>query len=306
MTDIVIVNWNSGILADEAVQSIYNSANYHLVKNIFVVDNNSEDGSADRITPNTKLQIIRNTSNEGFAKACNKGFELCKAEFTLLLNPDARLMENTLEACTTFMAKNNNVDILGCRLIDDNNNTMPSCSRFPTALRFFFDATGLSKIAPSIFKPATIMTDWKHDESRYVDQVMGAFMFMRTKVFEKIGYFDERFFVYFEELDFSLRLKKHGGCTYYNKNITAFHKGEGTTQSVKAFRLYLNLNSRLKFAHKHFALSGYLIVWLSTFLIEPFSRAIFLLLQGRINEIAPLCKGYYLLIFKRNREQHNK
>ena len=129
---------------------------------------------------------------------------------------------------------------------------------------------GLSKIAPKIFHPGVLMTDWDHKESRKVDQVMGAFMFMRNSIFEKLGYFDERFFVYYEELDFSKRLAQLGGTSFYNSDIKAIHIGGGTTNNVKTFRLFLNLSSRLQYAKKHFSFGGYSFVWFCTFFIESF------------------------------------
>jgi GT2 family glycosyltransferase len=131
---------------------------------------------------------------------------------------------------------------------------------------------------------------------------MGAFMFMRNSVFKKIGYFDERFFVYYEELDFSKRLAQAGGVSYYNHNIKAIHSGEGTTSKIKAFRLFLSLQSRLRYAKKHFSFLGYSVVWFCTFFIEIFTRNILLALTGNFKEIKNVFSAYVLLIKnKKNR-----
>lgn len=296
MIDIVIINWNSGDFLKKCIDSIFKDKNDSLIQKVIVIDNNSIDNSAKIITINQKIEFIQNIENLGFAKACNQGFKLCKSPFVLLLNPDTILFETTLSDCAAFMTKNESVDILGCSLLDDTGKLTKSCSRFPTALRFLYDATGLSKIAPKIFNPATIMTDWNHEESRFVDQVMGAFMFLRRSIFDKIGFFDEDFFVYYEELDFSLRLAKAGGRTFYNTTINAIHSGEGTTKSVKAFRLFLNLQSRLKYSRKHFSRGGNILVYFSTYFIEFFFRLIFLILSGRLNEIKDLVKAYQILL----------
>ena len=140
------------------------------------------------------------------------------------------------------------------------------------------------------------MTDWDHTESRFVDQVIGAFMFMRSSIFKKTGYFDERFFVYFEELDFSKRLAELGGKSYYNTTIKAIHSENGTTMSVKGFRLFLYLKSRLQYAKKHFGYAGYFLVWSSTIFIEPFSRTLLLLITGNPGEVRNVFQGYRLLI----------
>ena len=299
MVDIVIVNWNSDFFLMECVNSLLGSRGESLINKIIIIDNNSTDSSLEQIKialKNSKIKVCVNEKNLGFSKACNQGFFLCSSEFVLLLNPDAMVLENTLEDCLSFMKSNKEVDVLGCRLLDENGNNTPSCSRFPTPLRFFFDASGLSKLAPSIFTPATLMTDWKHTESKKVDQVMGAFMFMRISIFKKIGYFDERFFVYYEELDFSKRLASAGGVSYYNIKISAIHSGEGTTKSIKAYRLFLNLKSRLQYSKKHFNLPGYLVVWGSTFFIEPFARIFISLLKGKPEEVKEIFKSFLLLI----------
>ena len=301
MIEIVIVNWNSGGYLFKCIQSILTPNNEPRVSKIYVIDNNSSDNSISLLPKDSKINIIHNNHNLGFSKACNQGFMLCKAPYTLLLNPDAQLSDTTLKDCVSFMENYNNADILGVSLFDDKGKLTYSCARFPSPLHYFYDTTGLSKIAPKIFTPALLMADWDHKSSRYVDQVIGAFMFMRTSIFQKIGYFDERFFVYCEELDFSKRLAQHGGKSYYKSDITAVHSGQGTTHSVKAFRLSLSLISRLQYCKKHFKYSGYLFVLFCTYFIEPFTRIIFLCLKGNFAEIKEITKGYKLSIKKQKR-----
>ncbi|MEP7106634.1 MAG: glycosyltransferase family 2 protein [Ferruginibacter sp.] len=296
MVDIVIVNWNSGPYLRKCIDSILLSNNDSLINNIFVIDNHSSDQSLAGVSIYNKIVIIKNSENLGFAKACNQGFRSCTAPYLLLLNPDTQLWDSTIADCLNFMENNRDTDILGCQLLHDHGAVSTSCSRFPTPFRLLIDATGLSKIAPKIFTPAILMTDWNHLESRYVDQVMGAFMFMHIDIFKKLGYFDERFFVYYEELDFSLRLAKMGGKTFYNSEIKAIHTGMGTTETVKAYRLYLNLRSRLLYAKKNFSSWGYIVVNLSTFTVEFVSRIFFLTMSGRFKEVKDVLKGYKLLI----------
>ena len=296
MIDIVIVNWNSGDYLKKCIGSIFTSVGIPLIKSVIIIDNNSKDYSLENISVNNQIHIVLNSENFGFAKACNQGFKMCTAEYVLLLNPDTMLHPDTLAQSVAFMSGHKEINILGAALLDDEGKLAPSCSRFPSPLRIFFDASGLSKIAPKIFTPATIMTDWSHKESRIVDQVMGAFMFMRKNIFEKNGYFDERFFVYYEEVDFCKRLSLLGGKIFYFNEIKVVHSGEGTTKSVKAFRLFLSLRSRLLYAKKHFSFLGYTLVWGSTFIIEPVSRTIFLLFKGSFKEIKETLKGFKYLV----------
>lgn len=299
MIDIIIINWNSSGYLEKCVNSIFTKKNEVFVNKVFIIDNNSTDSSLKNILPHQKIEIIYNKQNVGFARACNQGFKLSTADYVLLLNPDIELFETTISECISFMDLRIDADILGCQLLNDENEITFSCSRFPTVSGIFRDVTGLSKIAPSIFRPGIIMKEWDHSESKFVDQVMGAFMFMRRSIFDKVGFFDEQFFVYYEEVDFSKRLLKLGGKSFFNADIKAIHSGEGTTSSVKGFRLFLNLKSRLQYAKKHFSYSGFATVWLCTFFIEPITRCLFLISKGDSKEIPNLFKGYKLLIGSR-------
>lgn len=296
IVDIVIVNWNSGDYLKKCIDSVFSTNNEKHINTIFIIDNNSTDFSVNKIELNKRIKVIRNKVNAGFSKACNQGFKLCASSYILLLNPDAQLLDNTISDCIAFMNESKETDILGCQLLNDKGVITHSCSRFPTPLGILSESLGLSKLAPSVFNFGIIMNEWNHKESRFVNQVIGAFMFMRKSIFEKIGFFDERFFVYYEEVDFSKRLSEIGGNSFFNAHIKAIHSGEGTTNSVKAFRLFLNLRSRLQYAKKHFNFPGYCCVWVSTFLIEPVTRSLFLLISGKKSEIPNLYKAYKLLL----------
>lgn len=305
MVDIIVVNWNGGDLLRNCITSILDNRNKAQLGSLIIIDNNSTDHSLELLPNEKKIKIIRNEENIGFAKACNQGFKAATAEYVLLLNPDTELFENTLANCIAFMEQHQDVDILGAQLLNEDHSISPSCARFPTPIALFRDALGLSKIAPGLFKPAILMTDWDHKESRFVDQVMGAFMFMKRDIFKTMGYFDEQFFVYFEELDFSLRLANAGGKSYYHTGIKAIHIGKGTTESVKAFRLFLNLRSRLLFAKKHFSSTGYYMVYVSTLTIEFFTRLVFMAIKGNVNDMKELVRTYKMLWQSRKNYTNN-
>jgi N-acetylglucosaminyl-diphospho-decaprenol L-rhamnosyltransferase len=294
--DIVIVNWNSGDYLKKCIDSIFTEGNTPFINKVIVVDNNSKDESLSIITKNDKLVFIKNKENFGFAKACNQGFNFSNADYILVLNPDTQLFDTTLKECCLFMNTSFDVDILGCQLLDEDGKVSVSCGRFPTAISFFYKSIGLTTVFPQIFTPPDLMYDWDHSESRYVDQVMGAFMFIRKEVFNKIGYFDERFFVYFEELDFSERLAEAGGKSYFNADIKTIHTSYGTTKNVKSYAYFLNLKSRLKYSKKHFNKPGHILVFISTLFFEPVSRVVFLLAKRRVKECIEIITAYKTLI----------
>jgi GT2 family glycosyltransferase len=295
MIDVVIINWNSGSYLKKCVDSLL-AYNHGTLNTIIIIDNASTDDSMHQLpVGNALVNRIFNSENLGFSKACNQGFRMAQAPYVLLLNPDACVLENTLSEALHFMQNNQNVDVLGCQLQNEHGKVSPSCARFPKPYRYFFHAIGLSSIMPAVFHPPTLMTDWDHLSNRQVDQVMGAFMLMRRSIFDRIGFFDERFFVYYEELDFSLRLKHAGGISYFNADIKAIHAGGVTTRGVLGYRLFLSMRSRLQYARKHFSLSGYGLVFVSTCLIEPWIRLVFLVAQGKLKEISSWKEGYLRL-----------
>jgi N-acetylglucosaminyl-diphospho-decaprenol L-rhamnosyltransferase len=293
--DIVIVNWNSGTLLQQCVDSVLASAAAHHIASIIIVDNHSTDASISMMPKHPSIRMIYNNTNVGFSKACNQGFKVAQSDYVLLLNPDTIMYRETIGHCIVYMDAHPKAGIMGCQLLDEAGRITPSCARFPRAVDFVVHGTGLSRLLPKLFRPATLMTDWKHDESREVDQVMGAFMFIRKSVFKEIGYFDERFFVYFEELDFSLRYRQAGGQIFFNAGIKAIHSGMGTTDKVKAFRLFLSLRSRLQYARKHFSTFGFIAVYLSTFTMEFLMRMLLLMMSARIAELRDLFRGYGML-----------
>ena len=271
MIDIVIVNWNSGGQLRDCIDSIANFSGAAVGK-IIVVDNGSSDDSIELLGAPEGVTVISAGLNLGFGRACNLGALKTSADYILFLNPDACVFPETLGAVLSYMNAplNARAGICGVSLVDESGTIARSCARLPTAARLVAQATGISKFLPSL---GCTMFEWDHKKNREVDQVIGAFFVVRRNVFLDLGGFDERFFVYFEEVDFSRRAKDAGWKTVYLANIKAFHAGGGTSNQVKAKRLFYSLRSRLLYAFKHFSKTGAISVLLATALLEPVSRS---------------------------------
>lgn len=300
--DIIIVNWNSGILLSECIHSISHTIqNSFILNKVVVIDNASSDNSLNNLNnTNLPLTIIRNTQNLGFAKACNQGAKNSEADFLLFLNPDTRLFKSSLVEPIKFMMdqENNEVGIIGVQMVDDENNISRTCSRFPSPFVFVYMSLGLNRIFPNIFRNQ-FMTEWDHNNSQVVDQVMGAFFFVRKNLFQKLNGFDEKFFVYFEEVDFSIRAKQINYKSYFLATAKIYHKGGGTSEKVKADRLFYLLNSKLLFTKKHFSRVTFTVIALTTIFIEPFVRILGALLKGSVSESLEIIKGYKKLLVNR-------
>lgn len=274
MVSIVIVNWNSGAQLAEGVSSI-EKCHHGLVSSVVIVDNSSTDDSLGRVETLQNLPlkplIIRKSENSGFGKACNLGAQLAESEYLLFLNPDAALYADTLPKALAFIKDpaNSTVGICGVQLLDEDGRISRSCARFPTAWGFVAHAVGLDRLFPHL---GHFMAEWDHKITRDVDHVIGAFFLVRRELFEALHGFDERFFVYLEDLDFSCRAHRAGWRSVYLAEAQAFHAGGGTSKQIKARRLFYSLRSQLLYSVKHFSRIGALTVMFSTLLIEPLSR----------------------------------
>ena len=280
---VVIVNWNSGAQLRECLSSFATITDDAVtLARVTVVDNASTDGSCEELPDTLPLTLVRNDVNLGFAMACNQGAAGSTADFLLFLNPDTRLMAGSLELPARYLQSPHHqaVGIVGIQLVDEQGNVARNAARNPTALSMVGASLGLDRVLPSVFPPHFV-TDWAHDETRTVDQVMGAFFFVRRDAFEALGGFDERFFVYFEDLDFSLRARRQGFASVYLASAQAFHRGQGTTSGASERRTFYFARSKMLFATKHFNAFAAGLVIAVTLTLEPLARAAQALLTRR-------------------------
>lgn len=294
--DIVIVNWNSGELLKASLTSIAASKQdgFRLSK-VIIVDNASSDNSLEGLERlGLPIEIIRNSSNLGFAAAVNKGTRAGSGDYLLLFNPDALLAEETISTVIAFMERpqNKKVGICGVKLLEDNGHISPgACAYFPTLSTYLGKATGLSRALPGLF-PKQFVGAGELVSSKIVDHVCGAFYMVRRSLFERLNGLDERFFVYLEDLDFSLRAKKSGYVTYYLSEVSAYHSGGGVSKKVKATRLFYSLRSRILYARKHFSRLDAMLLVALTVTVEPVARVTLALAKGSFAETIDTLKGY--------------
>lgn len=276
--DIILVNRNSGSQLRECIQSINTlSKDKFRLGRVVIVDDVSTDSSLDNLDGSTlPLVIMKNRRRSGYGASCNRGAAGSDADFLLFLNTDTRLVSNSIDVPIAFMTDpaNQNFKVVGIKLLRDPDTVARGCSRFPTPGLLLSTILGLDRVLPRLFRgPA--MTEWHHLDSRPVDQVIGAFLLICRKLFEEVGGYDERFFVYYEDLDLSFRARRLGFRNMYLSTSHAYHVGGGTARKYWAESLFFNRQSRIRYARKHFSPVGALTVALATLLIEPFVRTCF-------------------------------
>ncbi len=252
---IIIVNYNVKHFLEQCLHSVL-KASKNITAEVFVVDNNSVDGSAQLITEKfPQINFIENKENLGFSKANNQAILKSKGKYVLLLNPDTVVEEDTFSKVISFMDKHREAGGLGVKMIDGKGTFLPESKRgLPTPWVAFYKMFGLSKLFPKSRKFGQYHLSYLNEnEIHNVDVLAGAFMLLRKETLDQIGLLDETFFMYGEDIDLSYRITKGGYKNIYFPETTIIHyKGESTKKGslnyVKVF-----YNAMIIFARKHFS-----------------------------------------------------
>ncbi len=216
---------------------------------VIIIDNESKDGTVEMVKELMKvadlkdrIQLYENT-NEGFPKANNRGLKMKRGEFVLLLNPDTEVSPDTLQVMMDFMKSHPDIGISTCKIIRPDGNLDLACRRsFPKPLTAFFRLSGLS----FVFKKNKRISAYNLaylpiDQETEVDACSGAFMFISPKCLEQIEGFDERFYMYGEDLDLCMKAHLNGfKVWYYPKTQTIHYKGQSSKQSKYALFAFHN------------------------------------------------------------------
>ena len=265
--DVVIVNWNGGALVRACLASLA-AAGDDPATDVVVVDNASTDGSADGLErPDLRLTVIGNADNAGFGRACNQGAAVGRAPAILFLNPDTEVGPDALRLTLAALDADPTVGIVGAQLVDEAGRVQRMCARRPTAGSLIGQELHLDRVMPSRV-PTHFMTEWDHAASGPVDQVMGAFLLIRRSLFERLGGFDERFHVYYEDVDLCARAWDAGFTVRHVAEATVRHDGQGTTRQVRARRLFYIQRSRILYAAKHQGAATALALLAATFAVQ--------------------------------------
>lgn len=280
IVSVIIVNWNGGDLLRQAVASVIDSARQTALRpEVIIVDNGSIDDSIATIGDIDGLVILKNQGNHGFGAACNQAAAVATGAYLLFLNPDCKVSPGSIEACIDVLQNDRTVGAVGVALTADDGSVWRSCHRFPGFWNFFVRLSGLASLLSGLDDGS--MRGWAHDKDRRVDHVIGAFYVVRAAEFRALGGFDERFFVYLEDLDLSKRYSEQGLSCYFLAGHRAYHKGGGLSEKAKAERLFYATRSRILYSFKHF---GPAYAWIHlglTISLEPVARLVRALVTGR-------------------------
>ncbi|HKD68681.1 MAG TPA: glycosyltransferase family 2 protein [Candidatus Binataceae bacterium] len=230
---VVIVSFNTRDLLRECIGTLYRQADGVSLETI-VVDNASRDSSAEMIDAEfPEIKLIRSDINLGFAAANNRGFAVARGRYVVLLNSDAFPETDALRRSVEKMDRAPRVGLAGARLIGRDGSWQPSARTFPSVLNDFLALSGLAaKYAHSRFFGRFDRTWADQQQPAQVDWVPGAYSIIRRDLLEQIGYFDERFFLYYEEVDLCRRVKAAGYQVWYWPDVVVVHLGGESSKTV--------------------------------------------------------------------------
>ena len=254
---VIILNYNVRYFLEQCVASVQEALT-NIDSEIIVVDNQSSDDSCEMIRsrfPGVKL--IKNNSNLGFPKGNNIGVAQANGKYICILNPDTVVAEDTFEKILTFAEKQENLGIVGCKLIDGSGNFLPESKRsIPTPFVALTKIFGLFKLFPNwkLFN-RYYAQHLSENETGKVEILVGAFMIMKRDLYNEIGGFDENCFMYSDDFDLSYMALKRGKSNYYFHETSVIHyKGESTVRDglyMKRFREAMQF-----FYNKHYKSSA--------------------------------------------------
>lgn len=251
---VIVVSWNVVKLLRVCLETLKSDLE-GIDAEVFVVDNDSADGSAEMVRKEHPwVRLIANDQNLGFAKANNQALKQSTGDFIFLLNPDTEIKPGAVKGLIGFLENNPKAGIVAPQLLNSDGSIQRSCREFPTFLGMLYELLGLSKMFPThpVFGSYK-MLDFEHDELREVDQPEGACLMIRREVIDEVGSLDEGFFMLFEEVDWCYRIKQAGWQIWFDPSYQVVHHYGQSIKQVKARMILSSHRGLYRFWNKHYA-----------------------------------------------------
>jgi hypothetical protein len=234
LISVIVVSFNTRDILRACLQRLFSVAEgLHL--QVIVVDNASRDASADMVAQEfPDICLIRSGINLGFAAANNQGFLQAKGDYVLLLNPDALLEPEALQLALSRMEADSSIGMGGGLLLGKDGQREPSARLFPSLLNELLMLSGLAARYPKSRFFGRFDRTWDDSgQATAADWVPGAFALMRREALDQVGPFDERFFLYYEEVDLCRRFHAQGWKIMYWPDVVIRHWGGESSKTVE-------------------------------------------------------------------------
>jgi len=250
---VIIVTYNSIDNVRNCLDSLKKAA-LNLPYDVIVIDNNSTDGTVEMLKKeHPGVEVVANPDNIGYSRAINQGLRWAKSEYCLILNPDIIVLPGAIEIMLDHLARHQGVGLLGCKLLNEDGTLQYSVRRFLDLRTYLYRFTPLrSLMAGSAIERYYLMQEWGHNDNRPVDWVLGGCMLGRKQALLDVGLMDERFFIYFEDVDLCYRLWVKGWQVAYVAEAAMTHQ-HARTSANKLFNraTYEHFRSLFYFLWKH-------------------------------------------------------
>lgn len=244
MVSVIIVSWQVRDLLEKTIRSLFRTQQ-DVGFEVIVVDNASGDGTPEMVRKKfPRVRMIANHRNRGFAAACNQGARVAAGKYLLFLNDDTEVFDHTLDACAHYLAAHESVGVLGCTIVNKDGSVQPSVRRLPTTCDQAAVLLKLHHFFPGLLK-RYLWPGFDYAKTQKVEQVMGAFFMVPQKAFERMGGFDERFFIWFEEVDFCARAPAFEYEVVYFSGAAVYHVGGASFAQLGAVKEQKMFNKSL-------------------------------------------------------------
>lgn len=291
---VVIPSWNTKDYLARCLETL--DAAEKPATEVIVVENGSVDGSAEYVAEHwPAVRLIRNAENQGFARGSNQGMRVARGRYVLLLNTDTELFPDALALLLGFLETHPEHGAVAPRLVHRDGRTQRTVQEIPTLKTALFFSTPLERWFPgSAELRRYFIRDWDQESSRDVDQPPAAVLLLRREVLERIGYFDEDLWLFYNDVDLSIRMRAAGFRTHYLAEARVVHHVGGSTSKFADF-LAVWQRDRLRFYRKHHGWAGG--VWLKGCVTLTFGdwlvTQLWRKLRGRpADPLRPMCGRY--------------
>jgi GT2 family glycosyltransferase len=284
---VVLVNYNTAHLLDRLFSALAAGTGMLRVQ-VIAVDNASRDNSVEVLrTRYPWVELIVNETNVGFGRANNQALGLARGRYILLLNTDAFVSRDTLPKTVSYMEAHPECGVLGVKLVGEEGNVQPSCRFFPSPWNVFLLSTGLHRF----FSKAQLIDDphWDPVLEQECDWVPGCYYLVRREVIERVGLFDPRYFLYYEEVDHCRAVKAAGWKVLYYPDTQVVHIGGESAESTGGLNTQrqvssLQIESELLYWRKHYGIAGVLAAFLLSATTDVTRGASALLRRGNTEQ----------------------
>lgn len=260
---IIIVSWNTKKMLEDCIRSIYEQTKKYTFE-IIVTDNNSPDKSADMVAEKfPDVVLIANKDNKGFAAGNNQALAIAKGAYILLLNPDTLVINAAIDRMLDYAKSyqgEKKLGILTCKLLNGDMTLQKSVNNYYSFWRSFVENRFFAPLIEKLnFKSSGLKSTWNHDSDIAIDWAYGAVMLFSREILERVGMLDDRFYIYAEEMDYFMRVKKAGYESRFVAGIEIIHYGKSSSRQRRSAMFIQNYKSFYLFLKKHYGHFSYLI-----------------------------------------------